>query len=249
MIPETYEKLQKAVLYCQIYNEFQRRCDDVDARINAIEDKFAKDKEEATTAWRWARNIGKVVFIICAVYCVLCLMIIMRDKLSFEEIFAEIFPIMFIGILSFTAWIIGKRKFEKLENYFQNIYDKELKPQLDELDKEGYGLLDKLKEFDANNSHYITWLPMNYRNQQAIGYLFLVIDSGRAETLKEAYNLYEEQLHRWKMEELAQQSVEAQEYAALAIEQLNRKQEETNAHLQAIEFIQYMQYLDNKNKQ
>lgn len=46
----------------------------------------------------------------------------------------------------------------------------------------------------------ISLIPEKYRYPLATSYLTEVIECGRADTMKEALNLYEEQLHRWRME-------------------------------------------------
>jgi hypothetical protein len=63
------------------------------------------------------------------------------------------------------------------------------------------------------------------------------------DTFKILDSLYEEQLHRWRLEDAAQNSMEAQEYIALALDELNDRQAETNAHLSAIEQMQFIEYI------
>jgi hypothetical protein len=77
--------------------------------------------------------------------------------------------------------------------------------------------------------------------------MLVAIHSGRADSLKEVYNLYEEQLHRWKLEEAANQSAQAEEYMNMAIDELNAKQAQTNNLLRGIGLLQYMQYLNQKS--
>ncbi|WP_394524832.1 hypothetical protein [Lacrimispora sp. JR3] len=62
----------------------------------------------------------------------------------------------------------------------------ELKKQLDSVVKE------KLE--------IISIIPEKYRYPLATDYLADVLICGRADTMKEALNLYEEQIHRWKVE-------------------------------------------------
>ena len=57
----------------------------------------------------------------------------------------------------------------------------------------------------------LTFLPETYRNAEAVCFMLLAVKDGRADTLKEAMNLYEEQLHRWKMEKLAANSARMQQ--------------------------------------
>ena len=70
--------------------------------------------------------------------------------------------------------------------------------------------------------------------------MLVAISNGRADSLKEVFNLYEEQLHRWKLEDAAMETAQTQEYIANAIN-------ETNTRLKHIEFMQFMQYLQNND--
>ena len=44
----------------------------------------------------------------------------------------------------------------------------------------------------------------------AVDYLIYVISNERAETMKEAYNMLDEQLHRWTMENMQREQLELQ---------------------------------------
>ncbi|MBQ3824363.1 MAG: hypothetical protein II808_04035 [Clostridia bacterium] len=50
------------------------------------------------------------------------------------------------------------------------------------------------------NPSLLAFLPENYRYPIAINYMANIVYSDRAQTLNEALNKYDEQLHRWKME-------------------------------------------------
>lgn len=53
-------------------------------------------------------------------------------------------------------------------------------------------------------SNKIDIIPPKYRTQIAVQYIYETLINMRASNLKEAFNLYEEQLHRWKMEDSQQ---------------------------------------------
>ena len=46
----------------------------------------------------------------------------------------------------------------------------------------------------------IAYVPQEYQYSIAIDFFYMVLNNGRAENLKECMNLFEEQVHRWKME-------------------------------------------------
>ncbi len=56
--------------------------------------------------------------------------------------------------------------------------------------------------------------PKEYIYPLALEYFINVISSGRADNMKEAMNSYEDQVHKWKMENLAESSLLAQQEAA-----------------------------------
>lgn len=83
------------------------------------------------------------------------------------------------------------------------------------------------KKSELNDLGDILWeksflLPDAYCCEVACGYIAACFEKYRAESMKEAFNLYEEQLHRWKLEEAANESVRLQQQQmALQQRQLN----------------------------
>lgn len=58
----------------------------------------------------------------------------------------------------------------------------------------------KIEDIIRGKMEVISMIPEKYRYTLATSYIAEVLECGRADTMKEALNLYEEQLHRWKME-------------------------------------------------
>lgn len=71
-------------------------------------------------------------------------------------------------------------------------------------------LTDALNQFVKQNELILTILPKSYRYPLAANFIAEVLESGSADTMKEARNLYEEQLHRWKMENKMNKLIEEQ---------------------------------------
>ncbi len=79
----------------------------------------------------------------------------------------------------------------------------------------------KCAEFNTEYGHLTDFLPEEYCNSTVIPYLLNYVSTGRADTLKEALNLYEEQKFRWEMEsrqrnmmeEIAAHNARMEEYA------------------------------------
>ena len=64
----------------------------------------------------------------------------------------------------------------------------------------------ELKNYlEQNNCRELYCVPEKYRYYIAVNYIYECLRDGRASDLKEALNMYEEQMHRWKMEGYQQQ--------------------------------------------
>lgn len=71
------------------------------------------------------------------------------------------------------------------------------------------------------NKNALAFLPSDYWYPLATNFMLKAVQAGRATTLPEAIDKFEEQLHRWKLEEsnaqiLAQQQAQSQQLASIA---------------------------------
>lgn len=93
--------------------------------------------------------------------------------------------------------------------------------------------------FNRDNRVFTEILPDNYRYFLAAAYMENVVRNGRADTLKEALNLFEEQRHRWEIEasnrEMIAQNARMQEQ----LMDISAQQARTNSHLRNIEFLEF----------
>lgn len=83
-------------------------------------------------------------------------------------------------------------------------YDKNryatLKIQYDDLSEEIEKNKNTIESIIEKIRDRISVLPETYRYYIAANYIYNTLNDGRADNMKEALNLYEEQLHRWKIE-------------------------------------------------
>ena len=93
-------------------------------------------------------------------------------------------------------------------------------------------------QLKASEPEVLAFLPETYCTTQATCYMLLAVKDGRADTLKEAMNLYEEQLHRWKMEKLAADSARMQQIQLEAMQELAANQEQIQTQLSVITALQ-----------
>ena len=107
----------------------------------------------------------------------------------------------------------------------------------------------QVKQFKEETEHYLAFLKPSYDNLIATLYLFKCVRDGRADTLKEAKNLYETQLHNWKVEKILGDMVRMQniqqEFVANALDEISQNQKNINSTLQTIQTVQIMNSLKN----
>lgn len=112
-----------------------------------------------------------------------------------------------------------KQRKQELDKFTQTIF-------IPQRDKVGAAIsqLEREKRIFLNNTKDILdFMPEHYRTNLAVAYLERVVRTGRADTLKEGLNLFEEQLHRWQMEGYAKQMQEERALeSAMINEQLSR---------------------------
>jgi len=149
--------------------------------------------------------------------------------------------LFFIGLFGVIFLRLDTKNKERARD---RLCEKETAPLIEKSTEEFNAMWSAYEDFVQKNIHVIEFLPMQYRDQQAVSYMLVAVSSGRAETFKEAMELYELQLHRWKVEDAARQAAEAQEYAALAMQELGRQQREANETLRRIEYAQWLDYMD-----
>ncbi len=246
MDEELYYNLARATQYCQIAEEFCNNITEKQEEIQQLKMAFNDSKERKEKPFSILRTISLTVFIIAAIFLGLMLVVALSGVKANSEDIAIIKFLIFVTIFSLLMLIFSKVRLKKIGGIFEKkkcgvVADIEkIENSISEITKES-------ERFAKDNRQWLEYLPAQYRNLQASSYMLMAVKNGRADTLKEAINLYEEQLHRWKLEDAARQSAEAQEYLALAVEELSARQAETNDHLRSIEFMQYMQYLNGRS--
>ena len=117
-------------------------------------------------------------------------------------------------------------------------------------------LADEIDNLEMRKKQYITdsqsrlsFLPADYCNPHAIGFMLKALENMRADNLKELVNLYEQELHFLKQERILSNNAEMQriynENMLYAMESINRNQEQMKASLQFIEIMQFISMLDD----
>jgi len=84
-------------------------------------------------------------------------------------------------------------------------------------------------------------IPQKYLNLKAVLFLLEVLQTGRADSSKEAYNLYEEELHREKIQEMQEEQLD------YARETLREQQNQTKVQKRISRQVSYGNYINTKN--
>ena len=83
--------------------------------------------------------------------------------------------------------------------------------QADEVMASAKAEMDVVNNIAQSNKALISSVPANYRYPMATNYIYEVFRDGRVNTLNEALNMYDTQLHRWKMEKMGEKMLTEQQ--------------------------------------
>lgn len=112
-----------------------------------------------------------------------------------------------------------------------------------ELNEEIARIENELRTHYAEKARCVDFVPPDYRTIDAIGFMLKAVENLRADTLKEAINLYDTELkHRQMMEQAEIQRIQ-NENMMYAMEQINREQRETNRNLRTTQILQTIDIL------
>ena len=157
--------------------------------------------------------VGLGVFIVCAIPAMICFPVAYSKKVEYEKRLAE-----------HKEW---EEEFEQ-EN-------QERKKQIAVLQEE-------VRAMQKSYADYLAVLPASYRDLPAASYFLTAVRDGRADDMKEAMNLYEQQLHNWKMEKAFEDMTKLQKYQnqfiSDALNEIQRNQEVIHSDLSAIMTMQ-----------
>lgn len=78
-------------------------------------------------------------------------------------------------------------------------------------------LKESIKAILYEKNEIISIIPEKYRYPLAANFFTEVLENGRADSMKEAMNLFEEQLHRWKMENKMDRVLKNQQIESTAL--------------------------------
>lgn len=181
---------------------------------------------------------------------VIGILIVLCPIIMIENLFSGNFGFGCICCLAVSALIImiAVTKYAKKLKSARNLelYDQEKIKKLSKINEPRFIKIKELEEeMDEIKKKYefiTSVLPEKYRNFNAASYILDAIINTRADTLKEAINLYEQALHNWRMEKLLENHIKMNEinakYTSSALLEIQRNQNRIVSELRNVESLQ-----------
>ena len=173
----------------------------------------------------------------------------LAEMTPFVVIMIILLVMAFFGIyLIISAKTKRKRRVKKVTKEV-SIAEVELQQEIDKIESDIHKFEEGLQKFVDETCHFLDFLPNNYRNPQAVGFMLKAIENLRANTLTDVINLYEQELHFMEQRRILEDTAEMQrihnENMMYAMESINRNQERTNANLNVIQAMQFISMLSD----
>ena len=179
------------------------------------------------------------------------------EMLPFMGIFLGVFgvPCLIFIVVGIVLLVIGNIKKKKAtkkarETYIQLKAENEFANE--EMTNRINQIADDFVEYWNRNVDLLSFLPDDYRTLHAVGFMLKAVKNLRADTLKEAINLYDQELkHLETMAAAERQRLQNEELLYtmellnLNMETMNANQERANRKLDDISFMQTMQIFDD----
>ena len=157
--------------------------------------------------------------------------------------------IAFLGIIFFVFARIKRKKYKKKAIKEHEALEAELLPKMDKIEKEIAQIQARLEQFVKGNEARYQFLPSNYRNHHAVGFMLKAVENLRADTLRDVINLYEHELHMLEQERILQDAAEMQRIQNASMlytmESIERNQKRMNSNLEFMQAMQFISMMDD----
>ena len=172
--------------------------------VYAAMHKTRKDKEKANKSHN-TRDTVCIAFMVS-----LAILVKLFQKLRLSGFFEVFFAIVALACSAFFAYCVYKRIKGK-EN--TNIEDSATDLVADNEQKIEQ-ISNEIERVATEGADHINQLPRDYRNYNAAQFFESALANGRADNMKEAVNLYEDELHKMRLENMSAQTLRASEQQA-----------------------------------
>ena len=165
--------------------------------------------------------IGLFSLFICVVSFVLLSMVGSREAPEAIAVGVIGAPAIVLGICFIARTFPLKKSLKKDHEKAKKDYDKalaQINPKIEE-ERKGIEKIEKeCTELAPYKAKALEFLPEAYWNLDAVAFMLMAIKNGRADTLKEVINLYEQELRHWEMMGAMQMNAEITTAALSEIE-------------------------------
>ena len=132
--------------------------------------------------------------------------------MEFQELPALLIP-LFMFVLPNFLFFFFRKKFKNEKIVEEN---KEIVARNKQLAIQEQSVLNELQQVQTlYRNHISSWYPTNYCSVDAVEFFYNAINNYRADTLKEAINLYEMTLHQRRVEANQRQAIREQQLSNL----------------------------------
>ncbi len=150
-------------------------------------------------------------------------------------------------LLFVRASKVSKRHKEQMDTYYANIGLAE--EGIRSVDAECVRIGQEIDQIKSKYQNELSVLPTTYWDATAASYMLLAVKDNRADSLKEAMNLYEQQNHHWELENVLSDMVKMQKiqnrFMKQAFAEIQANQEAIYAELRVIEAMQVASFVSN----
>ena len=223
------ELLGKLIGACERFamiNKYNQTAVQLQAKIDSLFDECARTGKKGFSAVP-----GVLILIFSSIFLWIFVVVISsavtaalgNEMLSGLAMMCCVLLGLFIPALPITYKLTFCRaKNKKIKKENDQLFNEKYLPQIDQYMDVIDNLEKERDQFIADTQYVMDFLPQPYRNELAAAYMEQVVSTGRAESLKEAMNLYEEQLHRWALEDMTHRLLEQNEMRNNMLEQTLR---------------------------
>lgn len=142
---------------------------------------------------------------------------------------------------------ISRKKFMKHATAEHEKFKVQIEEEIAELNEQINQIQNNLNDYMKAKQHYLEFLPSSYRNVMAVGFMMEAVQNLRADTLKEAINLYEQELKHIAAMEAAELQRTQYENMLYVLEQAKSGIEANNEVLNDIRFMQFLNMLNDND--
>lgn len=154
-----------------------------------------------------------------------------------------ILPIEIPLAIKFYRKTVCKKKNDKLQAEAQKYYDEVFLPTAKQDEEKHNKIIEDRNKYIEYYRPLLNTIPSDYLKYRAVTFFEEVVRTGRADTLKEAMNLYEEQVHRWNLEAQGERMIQQQHYDNLMMQiqlcDIEIAQSKNAATLRSIESMEF----------